>query len=62
MVPPMTRGAKYCSWRRAKAWKVRACTPPAPSARSRARSSPAARAVKVTASSWPGGTAPERTA
>jgi hypothetical protein len=32
----------------AAAWKVRACTPPTPSARRRVRISPAARAVKVT--------------
>ncbi len=46
----------------AAAWKVRACTPPTPSPRSRVRISPAARAVKVTASSALGGTTPEATA
>ena len=39
----------------AAAWNVRACTPSAPSCRSRVRISPAARAVKVTASSAPAG-------
>ena len=47
--PPSTRGAKYRSWRIAAAWKVRAWTPPTSRAASRPRSSPAARAVKVTA-------------
>ena len=54
--PPSTLGAKYRSWRSAAAWNVSACTPPrpappTPSPRSRPRISPAARAVKVTASS-----------
>ena len=48
--PPTTCGQKNCSWRSAAEWKVRACTPPTPRSRSRVRISPAARAVKVTAS------------
>ncbi len=52
--PPTVCGQKYCSWRSAAEWKVRACTAPAPSPRSRPRISPAARAVKVTASTWLG--------
>ena len=49
-VPPTAWGQKYCSWRRAAAWKVRVCTPAAPSPCRRARISLAARAVKVRAS------------
>ena len=48
--PPIAWGQKKCSWRSAAAWKVRACTPPTPRPRRRVRISPAARAVKVTAS------------
>ena len=54
--PPTVAGQKWVSWRSAAAWKVRATTwssppPPAPpSWRSRPRNSPAARVVKVTAS------------
>ena len=47
--PPTAWGQKYCSWRSAAEWKVRACTPWAPRSLSRARISEAARAVKVTA-------------
>ena len=46
---PATVGQKKLSCFRAAAWKVRAATPPTPSARSRPRSSPAAFAVNVTA-------------
>src|SRR5262249_48913299 len=59
--PPTGGGQKYCSWRSAAEWKVRACTPPAPSWRSRPRISPAARAVKVTASTVAGWSIPART-
>ena len=61
-VEPTTRGQKYCSWRRAAAWKVSACTAAteAPGvvsmARRRLRISPAAREVNVTASTWPAAT------
>ena len=48
--PPYACGQKYCACRRAAEWKVRACTPRAPSSWSRPRISPAARVVKVTAS------------
>jgi hypothetical protein len=48
--PPMACGQKKCSCLSAAAWKVRACTPATPSSRRRVRISPAARAVKVTAS------------
>ena len=51
---PWTWGQKNRSWRSAAEWKVRACTPAAPSERSRARISPAARVVKVTASTSEG--------
>ncbi len=47
--PPTACGQKYCNWRSAAEWKVRACTPGAPSARSRWRISLAARAVNVRA-------------
>jgi hypothetical protein len=47
--PPTTIGQKWLSCARAAEWKVRAGTPPAPSARNRARSSAAARVVKVSA-------------
>ena len=59
--PPMTRGQKKFSWASAAAWKVRALTPPAPSARSRVRSSPAARVVKVSAIMRSGSKAPVAT-
>ncbi len=45
----MVCGQKYDSCERADAWKVRAETPPAPSALRRPRSSAAARDVKVSA-------------
>ena len=48
--PPYTLGQKNRACRSAAEWNVRACTPPAPSPRSRVRISPAARVVKVTAS------------
>ena len=48
--PPYALGQKYCAWRSAAEWKVRACTPRAPSCCSRPRISPAARVVNVTAS------------
>ena len=56
-------GQKWTSWRRAAEWKVRAWTrsrpPPVPASwTSRARNSPAARVVNVTASTWAGSTTP----
>jgi hypothetical protein len=56
--PPTTFGQKKDSWRSAALWKVRACTPPTPSWRSRPRISPAARAVNVTARTCPGAYTP----
>ncbi len=49
-----TAGQKYCAWRSAAEWNVRACTRGTPRARSRPRSSPAARVVNVTASTASG--------
>ena len=46
---PTRSGANWCSCPSAAAWNVRAVTPGAPSASSRARSSPAALSVNVTA-------------
>ena len=66
--PPTVTGQKWTSCRNAAEWNVRAVTwsspePPGPSSwRSRPRSSPAARVVNVTASTWPGLTTPVRTA
>ncbi len=48
--PPTDRGQKYRNCLSAAEWKVRACTPGTPRDRSRTRISPAARVVKVTAS------------
>lgn len=60
-LPPTAFGQKYWSWRSAAEWKVRAWTPPAPSWRRRPRISPAARLVKVTASTLEGCRIPART-
>ncbi|CAM5324905.1 hypothetical protein STENM223S_10497 [Streptomyces tendae] len=59
--PPIAFGQKYWSCRSAAEWKVRACTPEAPSWRRRPRISPAARLVKVTASTLEGWRMPART-
>ena len=63
--PPTAPGQKWVSWRSAAEWNVRAWTrsSPAPgtavpSCRSRARSSAAARVVKVTARTRAGSAAP----
>ena len=48
--PPIAFGQKNRSCRNAAEWNVRACTPGAPSERSRSRISPAALVVNVTAS------------
>src|SRR4051794_37361784 len=61
MLPPTAFGQKYWSWRSAAEWKVRAWTPAAPSWRRRPRISPAARLVKVTASTLEGCSIPART-
>ena len=55
---PAIWGQKYCSWRIAAEWNVRACTPPMPMAVRRSRISPAARLVNVTASTRLGATWP----
>ena len=65
--PPTVRGQKWLSWRSAAEWNVRACTRSSPAPRpaswcTRARSSPAARVVNVSASTWPGSTTPVRAA
>ena len=59
--PPTTRGQKWLSCASAAAWNVRAGTPSAPSARSRARSSAAERAVNVSAITLAGSYAPDAT-
>ena len=55
--PSWRDGQKWRSWLSAWAWNVRAVTPGRPRARSRSTISPAAFSVKVTTSTWSGGTA-----
>ena len=61
MGPPTAWGQKYCSWRRAAEWNVRAWTPATPRSRRRVRISAAARAVKVRARVRCGSKTPEAT-
>src|SRR5581483_1110397 len=58
---PTRSGAKWRSWRRAAAWNVEARTPLTPSPPSRARSSPAALSVNVTARICGAANAPDST-
>src|SRR5438105_5338634 len=58
---PTSSGAKWRNCRSAAEWKVPARTPVTPSARNRARNSPPALSVKVTAMSCVGSNAPDAT-
>ena len=59
--PPTACGQKYCSWRSAAEWNVRAWTPSTPRSRRRVRISAAARAVNVSARVRWGSNTPEAT-
>jgi len=61
ILPGPSGPAKWRSWASAAEWNVRAATPPAPSASSRVRISPAALSVNVTARICVGANAPVAT-